>query len=81
VHENGRKYKITKMEALVKQAVTQALQGEMRPLKLVQALEPILDSSLEATEAKYREGTEARERVTKKLEELSRRMLARREKG
>lgn len=77
MHENGRKYKITKMEALVKDAVNQAIQGEIRPLKLVQTIEPVLDSSLKATEARHREGADARERVTKKLEALERRFQAR----
>lgn len=78
VRENGKKYTITKMEAVVKKAVNQAMQGEMRPLKVVQAIEPVLDSSLRAIEARHREGADAREQVTKKLEALERRLQARR---
>ncbi|MGY3549432.1 MULTISPECIES: DUF5681 domain-containing protein [unclassified Bradyrhizobium] len=77
VRENGKKYKITKMEALVKGAVNHAMQGDIRPLKLVQGIEPVLDSSLKAIEARDRESADARERVTEKLEALSRRLQMR----
>lgn len=76
VRENGKKYTITKMEALVKTAVNQAMQGDIRPLKVVQAIEPVLDSSLNAVEARHRESADARERVTKKLEDMFRRVQA-----
>lgn len=77
VHENGKECKITKLEALVKQAVTRAVDGELRGLKILQGLEPLIDGSLQATEAREREGSDARERVTKKLEQMSQRLLGR----
>ncbi|WP_018317434.1 DUF5681 domain-containing protein [Bradyrhizobium sp. WSM2793] len=78
VSEHGKEYKITKLQALVKQAVTSAVdEGELRPLKILQGLEPLVDGSLQATEARHREQSEARERVTEKLNRLSQRLLGR----
>ncbi len=76
VHEKGRSYKMTRQQALIRQAVNQALQGDIRPLKLLQTIMPIVDSSLKATEAKHRESAEASDSLTNKLNEMARRFQA-----
>ncbi len=77
VTEQGKKYKITKLEAVIKNVVTKAVKGELRGLKILQGLEPLVDGSLQATQARHRELSEARERVTEKLNRLSQRLLGR----
>ncbi|MDF0497971.1 DUF5681 domain-containing protein [Bradyrhizobium yuanmingense] len=78
VSEGDKTYTITKLGALAKQAVTSALdKGELRLLKTLLSLQPVVDGALQAIEASDQEGVEARARVTEKLNKISERLLGR----
>jgi hypothetical protein len=78
IKEGGSTRKIPKRVAIAKQLVNKAVSGDNKFVKLI--LEMIGPSSergrQEELEASHREGADARERVARKLEQISERLRA-----
>ncbi len=78
INENGIRRKITKWKALLKQLVNKAVSGDIKSIKLALEFMGALDERerLTRSEATYRDDSSARERLTKKLDQMHERLLA-----
>ena len=78
INENGSRRKIPRRDALMKQLLNKALGGDIRSIKLIlELVGPLSERGRQAElEASYREDSTARERLTKKINQISERIRA-----
>jgi hypothetical protein len=78
VNENGSRRKIPKCDALMIQLANKALGGDIKSVRLVlEMIGPLSGRGQQAElEASYREDSSARERLTKKINQISERIRA-----
>jgi hypothetical protein len=78
VNENGSRRRIPKCDALMIQLANKALGGDIKSVRLVlEMIGPLSERGRRAElEASYREDSTARERLTKKISQISERIRA-----
>jgi hypothetical protein len=76
--ESGTRRTILKSDAIMKQLVNKAASGDIRSIKLILEMAgPLSERGRQVElEASHREGADAHERLTKKLEQMSARLSA-----